>query len=96
MNQEEKDDGFMNAEYDNQKENGVHRPQYGKNCKCFDCQEEKRKPNLGMWDKKDRRISWLSIFSSLMGTTDINKIPLKDIVERAYELNEELYKHYPT
>ena len=41
MTEEEKDDGFMNTEYDNQKENGKHYGGY--NCKCSDCQREKEK-----------------------------------------------------
>ena len=112
MSQEERDEideVNMQIEHDNQKENGVHRPQFGKNCKCADCQADKNKantPTLNMWDKKDRRISWLSIFSSLMGCSknltikDFDGVEenmdIQEISEMAYELNEELYKHYPT
>ncbi len=42
---------------------------------------------------KDKRISWLSIFSSLC-----QKNPQRDVKEienEAYRLNEELYKKYP-
>lgn len=45
MSEEEKeqvDEGNMQMEIDNQRENGYHNQRYGINCKCYDCQIENR------------------------------------------------------
>ena len=75
---------------------------------CADCQREKErkatyevKPEFNAYSNKDRRISFLSIFSSLNNlATHVadgagEKIA-EEMAKQAYEINEELYKHYPT
>lgn len=51
-----------------------------------------------MENNKDKRISWLSIFSSLTQTisvADLKREGLANTAKLAYELNEGLYKEYP-
>jgi hypothetical protein len=45
MSEQEKEEAMEvneNMSYDDQRENGKHNSKYGKNCKCADCQVEKR------------------------------------------------------
>jgi len=43
--------------------------------------------------EESKKISWLSIFSSLC-SMEIN-LPIDDIVSKAYELNDKLQEKYP-
>ena len=47
---------------------------------------------IGAFQQKDKRISWLSIFSSLNNNKNNKDI---DITEQAFLINDELYKKYP-
>jgi hypothetical protein len=54
---------------------------------------------INEFQQKDKRISWLSIFSSLCashnGGNTLSSVGIKAMADIAYELNEQLVKTYP-
>lgn len=49
-----------------------------------------------MWEQKDKRISYQSLFSTLATLYQGGKYDYNQISDMAYELNEKLHKVYPT
>ena len=45
-----------------------------------------------IWNQKDKRISWLSIFSSLTQTSGVD---VDKAVDKAFDINRKLYQAYP-
>ena len=56
--------------------------------------------NMDKWEAKDKRISFLSIFSSLCGLIDDkllikdNKLEIEKIEKEAYKMTEDLWEKY--
>lgn len=103
--EEQKDDAGENMGNDNFKENGKHdkfwcnktdKKTGKKKWACADCQAGlvyDVKPEFNAYSMKDRRISFLSIFSSL---TQNSQMDFNTLEKWAYKINDGLYVKYPT
>jgi len=49
--------------------------------------------DIETFNRKDQRISWLSIFSSIVER--YKDVLIEDAVEKAFEINDKLYTKYP-
>jgi len=52
--------------------------------------------NNNIWEQKDKRISYQSLFSTLATLYQNGTYDYKQLSQMAYELNEDLHKRYPT
>lgn len=110
--EEEIKDVNMQMEIDNQRENGKHSEKWcdiglktgNPRLMCSDCQRateqvgiiQKDIPQFDKWGSKDARISFLSVFSSLIGSDKCQEMSITEIEKASYQIVEELFNKYPT
>lgn len=106
------DEVNMNQAYDDIKQEGQHSEKWCKmglgagklHLTCSDCQRaaeamaipQEDIKQFDKWGSKDARISFLSVFSSLIGSDKCQEMSITEIEDMAYQIVEELFNKYPT